>query len=1209
MNDLVKKTIERDFQQRFGRSPSPDEWKQIESSGAGNLLSNGGYSDAAKWIGDVFTPEKAKVSPVPFSAPAGTPGGKTSAESMAAYERNPAHYTPGAEMSPAMAQHLASGQARGSEGQAQLGAYGQQAATYGVGAANAGQNAFGLGLGAQGQMGQTGRAAQNYALNSGAGMVGQGQNAFSAIAPGTGMASNAGAAMLGAGNQLAGLEATQGPSAAQAQLNLATDQAMAQQLALARSGRGPGQNTQALAQAQRANAAIGTQAGNQAALLRAQEDAAWRQRQAANLGAAGGLYGNAGQLGLAQGQLGLGANAQALGGMQAGAATGLQGFGQNLGAQQAGTSAAMQGAQQNMQGQLAGMQGAQTAGQLAGAGYGIGFTGDQQGMQAIGADLAAKQAYEQMLTQQKGIEAGVAIQNAASANQFTGAMVGAGATTLGAVAPYMSDARAKENITPTSEYSLSLEPNRADMMADYQASGSQAYAGPSRDVMYDHMRRGALTEQRSAMDEQSRRDMYGRVASGFQDFAGVLQQARPAQPYFFEDVTGLGRSPYVTSDRVAKTDLRPARGYTYNYIDPARHGAGPQLGVMAQDLERTPAGRYAVDTGPDGLKRVDTGKLTMVNTAALSDEQRRNDALESRLRQLEDMLFGGADLRTAENTHAPKGSSGSPKGGPSMSDAPSNAHAAPVQRGPLAFETFDAVQAPPRPELDMIEQRRLRERTPLPPNSLARAAAGSFVDALVSPVRYVGETARRYGYNNGQANAASKLDGYQAVADVESLIRDETTTESRERQELGRQAHPNMTAAGDVLGGVAAGAVTSGAQRVAPRVRTALDPTYRPPGMSDAAFAARRRRMQRGGVEIPAPVRGKYGDLTTDELHKLRERYAELDDYKAFQGVEAEIKRRASQPKAAPQADVPVPIPGLPPVRTSGPLPAFDRRTVRAGDGKLGDPQPTVPAARSAPAARALERNAERAYGRHRDRPAIMADRARAEQFWRENPDYAEQAGAAAEFLSKHPYAQEVRLATESNSGMNTELRTAGERAKRMLAIPPEAPRKSTATGKVRGGTRPAISADIRARAQRTTRILEDAAKAGHAYKGVAHRGVNLPPEVLDEWIRAGFIDQKAMWSASANPKIMDSYKRQFETAPPVELRLRGKSGVPIEGISEFPHEHEIAFPPGRKWKITGVSKSADGHTVIDAEELDAIPQGIDAPHSAIARASDRRVA
>lgn len=530
-------------------------------------------------------------------------------------------------------------------------------------------------------------------------------------------------------------------------------------------------------------------------------------------------------------------------------------------------------------------------------------------------------------------------------------------------------------------------------------------------------------------------------------------------------------------------------------------------------------------------------------------------------------------------------------------------HAPAPKRG-LSFETYDDIEAPP---VDMVEERRKRERTPLPPETLVRSAGAAALDTLMSPVVTAGKWAHRFGY----PNEASKLSGAQAIAEVESLIRDEPTSASLERQELGREKSPNMAATGDLLGGVAAGAVTGGAAKATPRVRTAIDPTYRPPGMSDAAFRARQQRMQRGGVEIPAPQRGgAFDDLTVEELHKLRERYAELDDFNAFQKVDTEIARRASRPAAAQaQLSAPVETPELPPIRYDRPLPAYDRRTVRTGNNRLGEPQLAPPARTTVPGVRALERNAERAYSKHQDRPEVMADRARAERFWSDNPEYAEQAGAAAEFLRRHPYAQQVRLATESNSGMNTELRTAGDRAKRMLAIPPEAPRKSSVTGKVRGGTRPALSNEMRARAMRTTRILEDAAKAGHAYQGVAHRGVNLPPEILNEWVSKGYIDQRSMWSASANPKIMDSYKRQFETAPPVELRLRGRSGVPIEGISEFPHEHEIAFPPGRKWKINGVSKSADGHTVIDAVEVDAIPEGVDAPHSANEQRSDNRIA
>jgi hypothetical protein len=40
---------------------------------------------------------------------------------------------------------------------------------------------------------------------------------------------------------------------------------------------------------------------------------------------------------------------------------------------------------------------------------------------------------------------------------------------------------------------------------------------------------------------------------------------------------------------------------------------------MAQDLERTPAGRSVVMPQPDGTKMVDTGRLSMQNTAAIGE--------------------------------------------------------------------------------------------------------------------------------------------------------------------------------------------------------------------------------------------------------------------------------------------------------------------------------------------------------------------------------------------------------------------------------------------------------------------------------------------------------------------------------------------------------------------------------------------------------------
>jgi hypothetical protein len=50
---------------------------------------------------------------------------------------------------------------------------------------------------------------------------------------------------------------------------------------------------------------------------------------------------------------------------------------------------------------------------------------------------------------------------------------------------------------------------------------------------------------------------------------------------------------------------------------------------MAQDLEKTPAGKSVVKTGPDGMKSIDTARLSLVNTSAISEQQRRLDRLEA----------------------------------------------------------------------------------------------------------------------------------------------------------------------------------------------------------------------------------------------------------------------------------------------------------------------------------------------------------------------------------------------------------------------------------------------------------------------------------------------------------------------------------------------------------------------------------------------------
>jgi hypothetical protein len=87
-----------------------------------------------------------------------------------------------------------------------------------------------------------------------------------------------------------------GPSAAQAQLQSATNQNMGAQLALARSGRGMGGSAAAMGQAAFQNAGLAANAANQSAMLRAQEDQAWKQQQLAAYGMGGDVLSQQGQL-------------------------------------------------------------------------------------------------------------------------------------------------------------------------------------------------------------------------------------------------------------------------------------------------------------------------------------------------------------------------------------------------------------------------------------------------------------------------------------------------------------------------------------------------------------------------------------------------------------------------------------------------------------------------------------------------------------------------------------------------------------------------------------------------------------------------------------------------------------------------------------------------------------------------------------------------
>jgi hypothetical protein len=69
----------------------------------------------------------------------------------------------------------------------------------------------------------------------------------------------------------------------------------------------------------------------------------------------------------------------------------------------------------------------------------------------------------------------------------------------------------------------------------------------------------------------------------------------------------------------AMRELEPAQfEYKDEFKGAPGAGSGEYTGIMAQDLEKTPAGRGTVAMGPDGMRRVDGAKLSTLNSAALS---------------------------------------------------------------------------------------------------------------------------------------------------------------------------------------------------------------------------------------------------------------------------------------------------------------------------------------------------------------------------------------------------------------------------------------------------------------------------------------------------------------------------------------------------------------------------------------------------------------
>ena len=284
-----------------------------------------------------------------------------------------------------------------------------------------------------------------------------------------------------------------------------------------------------------------------------------------------------------------------------------------------------------------------TQGALAGANKATQANMAARGMSGGGASLAAKLSNASN-ADQIGNLAGVS--NAANAqasrmNALQGMMSGGGAVRSGDI----DQANAADQIR---NFNFQNQMQKMGVMGQGISGLSQAQQGGAErsarflgGIISDV---NAKTDIESA-DKSTMSKIFDRLGAGFSGAGAVNPQQPNTQPAS-NPWTGtrdqvMSMAPAAAamfSDKRAKEDvhtlpeqmLDKLHGYTYEYKDPERHGYGTQIGVMAQDLEKSPMGESMVGESPDGFKTVDSGKAAMGALAGLANINDRLKALEEK---------------------------------------------------------------------------------------------------------------------------------------------------------------------------------------------------------------------------------------------------------------------------------------------------------------------------------------------------------------------------------------------------------------------------------------------------------------------------------------------------------------------------------------------------------------------------------------------------
>jgi hypothetical protein len=311
------------------------------------------------------------------------------------------------------------------------------------------------------------------------------------------------------------------------------------------------------------------------------------------------------------------------------------------------------------------LEGLAQSGNQAGQAALIGLDSQQQAMAAQQQQVSNNATYMDQMLQNQGIRSGVAMNNANSQAAKDQAekdrldrYVSAGISFAGNAVGALSDRDKKQGIEPA---------NREMMLPATDTSGNGGpggYAwgtGVSGPNQAQSMASNAAADASSARAKSTKSDadmkaMLGKFGGGAQNFGAQLMpaggyQARPAPSIPFQR-TAIPQPNYpqlqlpALSDEREKESLAAIKetpGYSFDYKDPDAMGAEPgrQYGIMAQDLEKTPAGRSVVKKQPDGTRMVDTSRLALLEAGAMNAFSKEQDALKNEVAQLRKLVGKG----------------------------------------------------------------------------------------------------------------------------------------------------------------------------------------------------------------------------------------------------------------------------------------------------------------------------------------------------------------------------------------------------------------------------------------------------------------------------------------------------------------------------------------------------------------------------------------